>query len=594
MPTVKIPLVGSYNTRGIAANASLVLNEDQRFLNACFEVVTNPVTGKSAVYLTKRPGWGVDSIVAAGSASTGLCKPQSFNATLTAFGETNSVIYFGTNSVGTITGRGLHFTETLISGIGCVAIKSSDGTGWYYMDGAKDVTAYTMDGNNSTTVTDIKIAGATNTAGLYPGQKLTAGANIVAGTRVVSVNAGAFTAVLDTATIGGAFNDLAVTKEPIAKIIDSDFVTTGTSISAFGALDGYLFYATDDGYLNNSDLNSVSAYSANARIAVQQSPDPAVAVAIQKEIVVVFGFASNQKFQNVGLSTGSPLQVAKSSVDHVGALDQRSITSIEDDIYFASTPYEGDVGVYRMRGLQSQRVSTAVMDRILGSIASGGAIYASSFRLGGQTYSAFVVSMASDGPSSALLLESGDNMLLETSDRILLEDTASQTSSFVRMLTYNANLNIWSEWDCNQATFVDGVSTGTANQLLATSRMNTGGKVYKIDPVSNGDLYTDDGVAFSMEVRTSKLMDGPSRKFVAKVTLIGWDSRNTLMPYLSYSDNDFQNYSTPRQFVLINGVPTLFRCGSHVQGRSYKVTHAANGPFRAEALSIDYTEGVGA
>src|SRR5678815_356687 len=279
MPTTRIPLVGTLNQRGLAGNAALVLNEDQRFLNCTFEVVTNSVTGKSTVYLSKRPGWGVDSVVAAGSASTGLCKPQSFNATLTAFGDTNSTIYFGTTSVGVITGRALHFTETLISGIGCVAIKSSDGTGWYYMDGAKDVTAYTMDGNNSTTVTDIKIAGVQSTAGLYPGQKLTAATNIAAGSRIVSVNSVAFTAVLDTITTGGAFNDLATTKEPIAKIIDADFVTTGTSISAFAALDGYLFYATDDGYVNNSDLNSVSSYTAGARIAAQQSPDPTVAVA---------------------------------------------------------------------------------------------------------------------------------------------------------------------------------------------------------------------------------------------------------------------------------------------------------------------------
>lgn len=583
-------MVGSYNQRGLAGNAALVLSEDQRFLNTCFEVVSNAVTGKAVVYATKRPGWGVDSLVAAGSASTGLCKPQSFAATLTAFGDTNSTIYFGTNSVGVITGRALHFTETLISGIGCVAIKSSDGTGWYYMDGAKDVTAYTADGNNSTTITDIKVAGVSSVSGLYVGQKLTAGANIAAGSRIASINAGAFSAVLDTITTGGAFNDLAITKEPIAKIIDSDFVATGTSISAFAALDGYLFYATDDGYVNNSDLNSVASYTANARIAAQQSPDPAVAVAIQKEIVVVFGFASNQKFQNVGISTGSPLQVAKSNVEHVGALDQRSMTNIEDDIYFVSTPYEGDLGVYLMRGLGSTRVSTSVVDRLLGTAGGGGAIYASSFRLGGYQYAAFVVSTAQDGPPSLLLLESGDSLLLETGDHMLLEDTPAQTASFVRMLTYNTALKIWSEWDCNQATFVDGISTGTSNQIVATSRMNTSGNVYTINPVSDGQLYTDDGVAFSMEIRTAKIMDGEARKSITRVTLLGWDARNTSLPYLSWSDDDYQTFSTPVQFTFMNGVPCITRLGSHCAGRAYKITHSANAPFRAEALNIEYKE----
>src|SRR3990167_4354185 len=199
MPSVRIPLVGTFDTRGIDGAATLTLSEDQRFLNCTFNVVTNPVTGKSRVFAEKRPGWGVNSVVSVGNASTGLIRPQAFDAVITAFGETNSTIYFGTSSVGVITGRALHFTETLISAVGCVAIKSSDGTGWYYMDGAKDVTAYTADGNNSTTITDLKIAGTNSTAGLYPGQLLAAAANIVAGTRVVSVDSGAFTAGLDTA-----------------------------------------------------------------------------------------------------------------------------------------------------------------------------------------------------------------------------------------------------------------------------------------------------------------------------------------------------------------------------------------------------------
>ena len=591
MPTVKLPLAGSPNQRGIDGDAALALSQDQRFLNTTFDVVTNAITGKSTFYVQKRPGWGQSSIPAAGSASTGLIKPQSFTATLAAFGETNSVIYFGTSSVGTITGRALHFTETLISTVGCVAIKSSDGTGWYYMDGAKDVTAYTMDGNNSVNVTDIKISGATNTAGLYPGQKLTAATNIVAGTRVVSVDAGAFTAVLDTATTGGAFNDLAVTKEPIAKIIDADFVTTGTYIGAFVPMDGYMFYPTDDGNVRNSDLNSISAHTAGASIAVQQAPDPTVGVAVQKNILVAFGTYSNEKFQNAGFTT-APLQPVKSQVDHVGALDQRSITTLEDDIYFVSTPSEGDVGVYRMRGLQSQRVSPPHVDEIIGTAASNGSVYASSFRLGGYPYATFTLSLASDGPASYRLTEGGDYRLIEGgTDRRLLEDTAGQTASFVRQMVYNAALNIWGEWDSDEATFIDSVGSGTANQLIATSRFKTDGKVYTINPVANGELYQDDGAAYTMEIRTSKVLDGDKRKFVSKVCLGGWDAKNTTMPYLSYSDDDFQTYSTPRQFTLVNGVPTLFRCGAHVSGRSYKISDSANVPFRASTLDITYAEG---
>lgn len=587
MPTQRIPLVGSFNQRGIDGDNALTLSEDQRFLNATFNLVQNPITGKATIYVEKRPGWGLDSLPAAGSSSTGLLRPQAFNATLTAFGDTNSTIYYGTTSVGVITGRALHFTETLISSVSHVMIKSSDGTGWYYVNGAKDQLAYTMDGNNSTTVTDIKVSGVNSTAGLYIGQKLTAASNIAAGSRIVSINAGAFSAVLDTITTGGAFNDLATTKEPIAKIMDADFVTTGTYISAFAAMDGYLFYATDDGYVNNSDLNSATSYTANARIAVQQAPDPTVAVAVQKNTVIAFGTASNEKYTNAGFPT-APLQVLKSQVDHIGTLDQRSVTTLEDDIFFVSTPFEGDVGVHRIRNLQIQRVSPANVDRILGTISTNGAIYASSFRLGGYPYASFVISNASE-TTEKLLLESGDYILLETGDKIVLEGSAGQSSAFARMLVYNAGLNIWSEWDCMVATFIDSTGSGSSNQLIATSRTSTSGKVYTINPAANGELYQDDGSSYSLQVRTSRLDMGTSkRKFVPEIRLI-CDKQSAGTATLEASDDDYITWKTLGTFDLTSMEPKITRCGSHKGGRAYRLTHSYNGPFRAEALEIDYS-----
>jgi hypothetical protein len=588
MQTVRLPLVGSMNQRGIDGEASLSVPEDQRFLNCAFTVVQNPVTGKNSVYMERRPGWATDSLVSAGNASTGLAKPQAFNATLSAFGDTNSEVFVGTVSVGTITGRALHFTETLISSSAYVMLRSSDGTGWYYVDGAKDVTAYTADGNNSTTITDIKIAGATNTAGLYPGQKLTAGANIPAGTRVVSVNAGAFTAVLDTATTGGAFNDLAITKEPIAKILDADFITTGTYISAFAEMDGYLFYPTDDGKLRNSDLNSVTAYTSTNFISPAMAPDKPIAVARQKNIIVCFGQGSSEKFYNAGNATGSPLQRMAQHFEKIGTIDQRSVTSIEDDIFYVSAPLEGDVGVWMMRGLQSKKISTATMDKLLGTVAVDGAIYASSFRLGGQAYAAFYLSSASDGPASSLLLESGDVLLLESGDEILLEDTPGQVASFVRLYVYNIDLNIWGEWDCDEATFIDAVSSGTANQLLAASRSNTGGKIYTINPVANGEIYQDDGSTYDCQIRTARIDHGTGkRKFVSELKLV-CDRQDAGTVLCEASDDDYRTWFTLGTFDLTEMEPKITRCGSYKGGRAYRLTHSYNGAFRAEALDITF------
>ena len=317
MPTVRFPLVGTFNQRTIDGERVLDAAQDQRFLNCCFNVVQNHVTGKATVYVEKRPGWKVDAIVADSNVSTGLIKTDALSQVVSAFGATNSTIYDGQVSVGTITGRALYLSETVVSGISHILIKSSDGTGWYYPEDSRNVTAYTADGNNSTTISDIKIAGANSTAGLYPGQKLTAATNIVAGTRIVSVNSGAFTAVLDTATIGGAFGDLAITKEPIAKIADADFVATGV-VTAFVELDGYLFYGSGAN-IWNSDLNSITAYTSTAFLAAQMSPDPINALARHKNMVVCFGNSSMETFYNAGNATGSPLARAPQFFTRLGS-----------------------------------------------------------------------------------------------------------------------------------------------------------------------------------------------------------------------------------------------------------------------------------
>ena len=590
MPTVRVPLVGSFNQRGLDGSAALVLSEDQRFLNAEFEVVTNPVTGKSTVYVKKRSGWVADSTVSSGIASTGLIKPQAFNASLTAFGETNSVVYLGTTKIGDITGRALHFTENLISASSHVDIKSSDGTGWYYVDGAKDVTSYSVRISTSSFILT-EVAPIT---GVYSGQLIT-GTGIGAGARVTSFNSAASTIGLNVTSATASTSTITITKEPIAKILDSNFITTGTYRSAFAPLDGYLFYATDDGYLRNSDLNTDIVYGANSYIAVQQSPDPTVAVATQKNTVIAFGLNSKEVFYNAGIASGSPLQRSPQFFDRIGCLDQRSLTQIENEIYFVSSPYEGDLGIYRIRDLQAQKISTPVIDRIIGTVAGNGAIYANSFRYGGYPYAGFAISLASDGPASLRLIEgSSDVRLAENGNSRILEDAAAQTASFVRFLVYNITLNIWSEWDCNQCTFIDSVGSGTNNQLLATSRMNTGGKVYRIDPVSDGQVFTDDGTGFLLEIRTSKLDMGTNdKKYVEEINLIADTVTTSTVASLYWNDRDYDpsGWKGPLYFDMTSDKKNVHRLGAHYGGRAYKLT-VSGGPFRGEALEIRYRKGL--
>jgi hypothetical protein len=577
MPTVRIPLVGVANQRGIDAQAAIVAGDDQRFVNCVFSVVKDPITGSGKAYVERRPGWGMASLVASGSVSTGLIRTDSIGSVVSAFGDTNSTIYDSTTSVGAITGRALYFSETIISGTGYVLIRSSDGTGWYYAEDAKAQTSYTGDTHTNTT-----IDGIASTVGMYSGQAIS-GSGIQAGTRILTVDS-ATAITTDTATTATAAG-VTITKTPVAKILDADFTTTGTAISAFVDMDGFLFYSTSDGYLRNSDLNSLTAYSSTGKIAVQMSPDIPVAVARHKHSILCFGTDSVELFRNAGNAAGSPLARVADAYTKIGAQGQKAIATLEDDIYFASSSRDGDVQIKKLPGLET--VSTPAVDRMLGTIAVNASIYLAAFQLGGYPYVSAFVLTASES-DSMLMQENDDSLLLETGDDILLEGSASESSSFGRHLVYNAGLKVWSEWDSTIPTFVTGMGSGATNQLIASSRINNSGKVYTINPVSDGELYQDDGTTFTMTITLQKVDHGTGRrKRVNSVRLIG-DQQEAGTVTLSYSDDGGESYTTAGTFDLTSAEPRITRLGAYRGGRVYKLEHAYNGPFRGEALEVDY------
>ena len=122
--------------------------------------------------------------------------------------------------------------------------------------------------------------------------------------------------------------------------------------------------------------------------------------------------------------------------------------------------------------------------------------------------------------------------------------------------------------------------------------MNTSGKVYKIDPTSQGALYRDDGVTYSTEVRTSRIDFGSNdRTYVQSVSLIA-DTQSTGSAYLYFSDDDYQTWKGPFTFDLTKKRKQVNRIGAHYEGRAYKLVHYDNAPFRAEALEFTYRKGI--
>lgn len=158
----KIPLAGSYNTRVSATNILLgpdsgivgigvvgtmivgkggqATTKDQRFINCFTERVINSFTGKTTLYLVKRPGFASSLTPQAGSIGNAiLLWTGAAGKIISAFGATNSSIYDSSTRLVTnngdttvITGKARSITETSISDTATLFIASNDSTGWYY------------------------------------------------------------------------------------------------------------------------------------------------------------------------------------------------------------------------------------------------------------------------------------------------------------------------------------------------------------------------------------------------------------------------------------------------------------------------------
>ena len=577
MPKVRLPLVGVENPRGIDGKTVIDVGQDQEFLNVIFDFVANPITKKATVYVERRPGWKQQAVIAAGSVSTGFLRAESMATTISAFGTVNSTIYDSTVSVGAITGRALYFSETILSSDTYVMIRSSDGTGWYYATGARDKTSYT--GNTHTNTT---IDGIASTEGMYSGQAVS-GAGIQAGTRILTVDTGVAITV-DTATTATA--TITITKTPIAKILDADFITTGENLSGFVEMDGYIFYCSEDGYVYHSDQNSFISWTSTNKIAANMSPDLPVAIGRHKNAIISHGRSSTEFFYNAGNASGSVLSRSEQNFKHIGVQNQRSVVQLEDDIYFVSSSKEGDIRVERLRDFGMQRVSTPQVDRILGTAsATGSELYLSSFNMGGYSY----VSVICTEPTSTGFskLEDDYYVLHEDGYKRILE---AFSAGFTVTLIYNVDLNIWIPWDGTLLTFVRGSGQGAVNQIMATSIVNTGGKIYNINPASDGAVYQDDGSTYSTIIRTSEIDHGTDDwKFPSKISLIA-DTEAGGTVLLEANDNGFASGSwfTVGTFDLTETRKDIHGGRAYVGGRSYRLTHAYNGPLRASALDIEY------
>lgn len=559
MPELRIPLFGNPNTRGFDAYTQLYTNgKDQRFQNVIFQEAINPISNTANVYVSNIPQPSTYQTPASGKLASAVYHNDSLTHPLSAFnavGAAASTIYAGTTNCGQIIGTAHSFHEVtrngtvyyLIAGMGATTNQG----GWYLAADSFSQTAYTGDTTNGSAV----ITNIASTAGMYSGQ-LIEGSGINNLTRILTVDSS--TQITMTANATATATGVSLTKTPVAKILDSDFPSD--IVGGFTDLDGFIFIMDEDGNIYNSDLNSITSWTAGNYIPTNTSPDVGVGCLRYKDLIVGCGSGTIEFFVNTGNGAFSPLTRVPNSTTRVGVASAESgqrpaAIVFKDTLYFISSQTSGNVSAYKLNGTTPEKISSQFIDSILSS-TPGSNIFVSAFEMGGK--SIFLISLQITNPSS--------------------------TKSFA----YSAEDKTWVEWTGDFWFFTSGkraVGAGSS-QLYSVDHRGTGGVVYVVDLTS---FAMTSEAAF---IQTSMIDPAPGvRKFVKKATLIG-NKTASGSATLAYSDDDYANFTTWGTMPLTELNPQLFRGGSHVGGRSYKITLPSGVYTRLSELVIDYELGV--
>lgn len=317
-------------------------------------------------------------------------------------------------------------------------------------------------------------------------------------------------------------------------------------------IDGYLLQAQSNGRIWNWDLNSATSIGAASFLTADTHGGALEAIHKQKDQVL--GFTKNriEFFFNNGGSPAPLLRIDQNTIG-VGLAAKGSLAwSGEISCFVTENSADGSGGRSVMMIISGKAVDigTPVINRFLN--AEGTSI---------STCTAWMERVAGQ--------------------LVYVLNLSSADRSFV----YNLNEGQWDgEWE-------DADGGNKFNGISATS---LDGTVY-IQDAANGRIYTfptttfqDSGTTITVTLQTEGRDQGTrNRKFVPEVELVG-DTQSSGTATLLASDNDYSSFTTIGTFDLTQERKVINRCGSYVGKRAWRVTHAQNTAFRAQALRVNY------
>lgn len=414
---------------------------------------------------------------------------------------------------------------------------------------------------------------------------------------------------------------------------------SGGTVPGIAYINGYFVVMDTAGTIWNSAIDDPTSWGALDFLIAQNDSSRGAGIAVSKGYLLAFKEWTTELFYDASNATGSPFSPVDSGILQIGCASGWSIASIDDLTFWMSQTNRKGRGVHVIQGLESRKVSTPDVDRILDD-ADLTTVHAFCIKVEG--HSLYVLTCApavapTERGGFTLVYDSTTDIWYEWNSQILGASESAITTTVATMTRSGSVASVstaptphgivdgqgvkiagatQNEYNgLKQARYVsatafefdvDGAPTTpatTGSTITVTytvaRRLPFVGATTFADAVlllheSTGKLYaiedatfTDEGYAIDFIIRTPRFDGGTmDRKSLSTVDLI---TAGTVVDEaaIRWSDDDFATVTKFRMVDLSKTRPQLRRCGAF-ERRAFEVKHVGSTSPILEALEMDF------